>query len=143
MLNSPLPPPAGPEARDADIEAIVASGPRGAIAVAGIATFLVVAIWFAGSLSIVVHWLISWRSIARVVRAGTVLQTGREAALLRRLINGLPLIIALFAPWPHSRESTRPRCRRPASKSSIRPAFISAVSLSRPISAARSNPTAR
>jgi hypothetical protein len=47
MLNSPLPPPAGPEPRDADIEAIVASGPRGAIAVAGIATFLVVAIWFA------------------------------------------------------------------------------------------------
>jgi hypothetical protein len=47
MLNSPLPPPAGPEPRDADIEAIVASGPRGAIVVAGIATFLVVAIWFA------------------------------------------------------------------------------------------------
>jgi hypothetical protein len=47
MLNSPLPPPAGPDPRDADIEAIVASGPRGAIAVAGIATFLVVAIWFA------------------------------------------------------------------------------------------------
>ena len=47
MLNSPLPPPAGPEPRDADIEAIVASGPRGAIAVAGIATFLVVAMWFA------------------------------------------------------------------------------------------------
>ena len=47
MLNSPLPPPTGPEPRDADIEAIVASGPRGAIAVAGIATFLVVAIWFA------------------------------------------------------------------------------------------------
>jgi hypothetical protein len=47
MLNSPLPPPAGPEPRDADIEAIVAGGPRGAIVVAGIATFLVVAIWFA------------------------------------------------------------------------------------------------
>jgi hypothetical protein len=47
MLNSPLPPPAGPEPRDADIEAIVASGPRGAIVVAGIATFVVVAIWFA------------------------------------------------------------------------------------------------
>ena len=47
MLNSPLPPPAGPEPRDADIETIVANGPRGAIAVAGIATFLVVAIWFA------------------------------------------------------------------------------------------------
>jgi hypothetical protein len=47
MLNSPRPPPAGPEPRDADIEAIVASGPRGAIVVAGIATFVVVAIWFA------------------------------------------------------------------------------------------------
>jgi hypothetical protein len=47
MLNSPLPPPAGPETLDADIEAIVASGPRGAIVVAGIATFVVVAIWFA------------------------------------------------------------------------------------------------
>jgi hypothetical protein len=47
MLNSPLPPPAGPEPRDVDIEAIVASGPRGAIVVAGIATFVVVAIWFA------------------------------------------------------------------------------------------------
>jgi hypothetical protein len=47
MLNSPLPPPAGPEPRDADIEVIVASGPRGAIVVAGIATFVVVAIWFA------------------------------------------------------------------------------------------------
>ena len=47
MLNSPPPPPAGAEPRDAEIEAIVASGPRGAIAVAGIATFLVVAMWFA------------------------------------------------------------------------------------------------
>jgi hypothetical protein len=47
MLNSPLPPPGADQPRDADIEAIVESGPRGAIAVAGIATFLVVAIWFA------------------------------------------------------------------------------------------------
>jgi len=47
MLNSPLPSSGSAEPRDADIEAIVASGPRGAIAVAGIATFLVVAIWFA------------------------------------------------------------------------------------------------
>ena len=47
MLNSPLPSSGSVEPRDADIEAIVASGPRGAIAVAGIATFLVVAIWFA------------------------------------------------------------------------------------------------
>jgi hypothetical protein len=46
MLNSPLPPDAD-RSRDADIEAIVQSGPSGAIAVAGIATFLVVAIWFA------------------------------------------------------------------------------------------------
>jgi hypothetical protein len=44
MINSPLPPSG---ARDADIEAILADGPRGAMAVAGIATFLVVAMWFA------------------------------------------------------------------------------------------------
>ena len=47
MLNSPLPPSSPVESRDADIEAIVESGPGGALAVAGIATFLVVAIWFA------------------------------------------------------------------------------------------------
>jgi hypothetical protein len=47
MLNSPLPSASAVEPRDADIEAIVENGPRGAIAVAGIATFLVVAIWFA------------------------------------------------------------------------------------------------
>jgi hypothetical protein len=46
MLNSPLPPSGAEEARDADIEAIIEDGPRGAIALAGIATFLVVAIWF-------------------------------------------------------------------------------------------------
>jgi hypothetical protein len=47
MLNSPLSPSGAEEARDADIEAILEDGPRGAIALAGIATFLVVAIWFA------------------------------------------------------------------------------------------------
>jgi len=46
MINSPLTPSRADEARDADIEAIVESGPRGAIALAGIATFVVVAIWF-------------------------------------------------------------------------------------------------
>ena len=47
MINSSLTPSGADEARDADIEAIVESGPRGAIALAGISTFLVVAIWFA------------------------------------------------------------------------------------------------
>jgi hypothetical protein len=47
MLKSPLTPSGPDEAADAHIEAIVEAGPRGAIAVAGIATFLVVAIWFA------------------------------------------------------------------------------------------------
>ena len=47
MLNSPLVPSGSDEPRDGDIEAIVRDGPRGAIALAGIATFLVVAIWFA------------------------------------------------------------------------------------------------
>jgi len=47
MLNSPLPSSGTDEAPEADIEAIVESGPRGAIALAGAATFIVVAIWFA------------------------------------------------------------------------------------------------
>jgi hypothetical protein len=47
MINSPLPSSGLDEAHDADIEAILENGPRGAIAVAGIATLLVVAIWFA------------------------------------------------------------------------------------------------
>ena len=47
MLNSPLPLLPVHEPPDADIDAIVESGPRGAIVVAGIATFVVVAIWFA------------------------------------------------------------------------------------------------
>jgi hypothetical protein len=47
MLNSPLPSSGADEPTDADIDAIVESGPRGAIALAGIATFIVVAIWFA------------------------------------------------------------------------------------------------
>jgi hypothetical protein len=47
MLNSPLTPSGADEPLDAQIEAIVERGPYGALALAGIATFLVVAIWFA------------------------------------------------------------------------------------------------
>ena len=47
MINSPLSSTGANEARDADIEAILAEGPRGAIALAGLATLLVVAMWFA------------------------------------------------------------------------------------------------
>jgi hypothetical protein len=47
MINSPPPPRGAIEPADSDIEAIVESGPRGAIALAGVATFVVVAIWFA------------------------------------------------------------------------------------------------
>jgi hypothetical protein len=47
MLNSPLVPSGSDEARDAKIEVIVGNGPWGAVALAGIATLLVVAIWFA------------------------------------------------------------------------------------------------
>jgi hypothetical protein len=45
MINSPPPTPA--ESADDPVDAIVRSGPRGAIAVAGIATAIVVALWFA------------------------------------------------------------------------------------------------
>jgi hypothetical protein len=39
--------PSTPEAEDARIDEIVRSGPRGAIVIAGIATAIVVALWFA------------------------------------------------------------------------------------------------
>ena len=47
MLNSPLAPSGSMRPATPTIETIVESGPRGAIALAGVATFLVVAIWFA------------------------------------------------------------------------------------------------
>jgi hypothetical protein len=47
MINSPSPPVAAPGSESASIDAIVGSGPRGAIAVAGIATAIVIALWFA------------------------------------------------------------------------------------------------
>ena len=46
MMNAPPPPVAGSSENEA-VDAIVRSGPRGAIAVAGIATASVVALWFA------------------------------------------------------------------------------------------------
>jgi hypothetical protein len=47
MINSPSPPVAGPGSESESIDAIVRSGPRGAVAVAGIATAIVIALWFA------------------------------------------------------------------------------------------------
>jgi hypothetical protein len=38
--------PSSPEAEDARIDEIVRSGPRGAIVIAGIATAIVIALWF-------------------------------------------------------------------------------------------------
>lgn len=39
--------PSSPEAENARIDEIVRSGPQGAVAVAGIATAIVIALWFA------------------------------------------------------------------------------------------------
>jgi hypothetical protein len=39
--------PPSPETEDARIDEIVRSGPRGAVVVAGIATAIVIALWFA------------------------------------------------------------------------------------------------
>lgn len=47
MLNSALGPPQADEPDHDDVEAIVRQGPRGAIVLAGIATFVVIALWFA------------------------------------------------------------------------------------------------
>lgn len=46
MINSP-PPPAATSSESEAVDTIVRSGPHGALAVAGIATAVVVALWFA------------------------------------------------------------------------------------------------
>jgi hypothetical protein len=51
MINS-SPTPVASESESDSVDAIVRSGPRGAIAVAGIATAIVVALWFA------FYWLV-------------------------------------------------------------------------------------
>ena len=47
MINSPAKSPLSSSAQDEAVEAIVRSGPRGAVVLAGIATAIVVALWFA------------------------------------------------------------------------------------------------
>jgi hypothetical protein len=52
MINSPSPPAAASESENDSVDAIVRAGPRGAVAVAGIATAIVIALWFA------FYWLV-------------------------------------------------------------------------------------
>ncbi len=52
MLNSPSPPAAASGSEHEAVDAIVRSGPRGAIAVAGIATAIVVLLWLS------FYWLV-------------------------------------------------------------------------------------
>ena len=47
MINSSAPPSSQSGSEDESVDAIVRSGPAGAIAVAGIATAIVIALWFA------------------------------------------------------------------------------------------------
>ena len=47
MINSPPPGTGASPPDDAAVDAIVAAGPQGAITIAGIATAIVVALWFA------------------------------------------------------------------------------------------------
>ena len=47
MIVSQDAPSASPETEEARIDEIVQSGPRGAVVVAGIATAIVIALWFA------------------------------------------------------------------------------------------------
>ena len=47
MINSSVPPPSASSSEDESVDAIVRSGPAGAIAVAGIATAIVIGLWFA------------------------------------------------------------------------------------------------
>jgi hypothetical protein len=52
MINSPSPPAVASESESDSVDAIVRAGPRGAVAVAGIATAIVIALWFA------FYWLV-------------------------------------------------------------------------------------
>ena len=47
MINSSAPPSSASNSEDESVDAIVRSGPAGAVAVAGIATAIVIALWFA------------------------------------------------------------------------------------------------
>jgi hypothetical protein len=47
MINSSTPPSSQSGSEDESVDAIVRSGPAGAIVVAGIATAIVIALWFA------------------------------------------------------------------------------------------------
>jgi hypothetical protein len=47
MINSSTPPSSQSGSEDESVDAIVRSGPAGAIAVAGIATAIVIVLWFA------------------------------------------------------------------------------------------------
>ena len=47
MINSAPTPPASSATEDDAIDAIVQSGPSGAVAIAGVATAIVIALWFA------------------------------------------------------------------------------------------------
>jgi hypothetical protein len=47
MINSSSPQRAAPHSEDESVDAIVRAGPGGAVAVAGIATAVVIALWFA------------------------------------------------------------------------------------------------
>jgi hypothetical protein len=47
MINSAPPPASAPDPEQGVVDAIVRAGPRGALTLAGIATVIVVAIWFA------------------------------------------------------------------------------------------------
>ncbi len=47
MINSSPPQAAAPGSEEERVDAIVRSGPGGAVAVAGIATAIVIALWFA------------------------------------------------------------------------------------------------
>ncbi|HEX7923120.1 MAG TPA: hypothetical protein VF583_19345 [Bradyrhizobium sp.] len=47
MINSSSPQPPASGSEDDDVETIVRAGPSGAVAVAGVATAIVVGLWFA------------------------------------------------------------------------------------------------
>ena len=52
------------------------------------------ALWAAGTLCVLGTWFARWRRVRAIVRRGTIVRSGREAALLRELGARLPLVCA-------------------------------------------------
>src|SRR6202020_1141357 len=53
---------------------------------------LLLALWFSGCAAILTVWLLRWRRVSAIIRAGEPLSEGREIETLRRLQSPIPIV---------------------------------------------------